>query len=222
MKAVILAAGVGTRLGRPFPKSLSVLPDQTTILGRQIHLLREAGIREIIVVVGFKMTLIMEKYPDVLYCYNPLYYVTNTSKSLLAGLSHADDDTVWLNGDVVFEPEVLQRVCDHDGNAVAVNTDRCGEEEIKYRTDPEGRIVAISKTVSKAEGEAVGINRINRSHIGMFRTCLEECRDDDYFERAIEFMIERKGWFTAVDISGLKCTEVDFEEDWEQARSFFD
>ncbi len=41
MHAVILAAGVGTRLGRPFPKSLSILPTGEKILGRQIRLLRE-------------------------------------------------------------------------------------------------------------------------------------------------------------------------------------
>ena len=43
MKAVILAAGVGSRLGRPFPKTLSRLPGGETILGRQIRLLHKTG-----------------------------------------------------------------------------------------------------------------------------------------------------------------------------------
>ncbi len=47
MKAVILAADVGSRLGRPFPKCMSLLPDGEQILGRQIRLFHEVGIREI-------------------------------------------------------------------------------------------------------------------------------------------------------------------------------
>ncbi|BAH73474.1 NTP transferase domain-containing protein [Solidesulfovibrio magneticus] len=67
MKAIILAAGVGSRLGKPFPKALSQLPSGETIMGRQIRILRENGLSEIIVVVGFKMALLMEHFPSVLY-----------------------------------------------------------------------------------------------------------------------------------------------------------
>ena len=69
MKAVILAAGVGSRLGRPFPKSLSLLPDGERILGRQIRIFQQFGINEIFVVVGFKKELIMEEFPQVYYKY---------------------------------------------------------------------------------------------------------------------------------------------------------
>src|SRR6056297_2461183 len=101
MKAVLLAAGVGSRLGRPFPKSLVKLPGGERILGRQIRILREKGIRQIFVAVGFKMDLIMEEFPNVYYRYNPFYYITNTSKSLLCILEDLDDDVIWLNGDVI-------------------------------------------------------------------------------------------------------------------------
>ena len=65
MRAIILAAGVGSRLGNPFPKSLSLLPGGERILGRQIRIYRELGIKEITVVVGFKKELIMEEFPQV-------------------------------------------------------------------------------------------------------------------------------------------------------------
>jgi len=147
MKAIILAAGVGSRLGRPLPKSLAILPTGETILGRQIRIFREVGIREIIVVVGFKKTLVMEQHPKVYFTYNPLFYITNTSKSLLCAVQDIRDDVIWTNGDVVFDPDVLRKVVAAEHNVIAVDRKKCGAEEVKYATDDSGRITAISKNI---------------------------------------------------------------------------
>ncbi|TVM34445.1 NTP transferase domain-containing protein [Oceanidesulfovibrio marinus] len=221
MKAVILAAGVGSRLGRPFPKSLSILPTGETILGRQIRLFREAGVREIIVVVGFKKTLIMEQHPNVYYRYNPVFYITNTSKSLLCGLEDLDDDVLWVNGDVVFDPGVVQGVMATTHNVVAVDRKKCGEEEVKYRTDEDGRITAISKTIENGEGEAVGMNKVLAAHVPALARALARCEDQDYFERGLEYMIRDKVPFKPLDISEHRCIEVDFPEDWHAAQQMF-
>ena len=221
MRAVILAAGVGSRLGKPFPKSLSQLPTGESILGRQIRLLREQGIKEIIIVVGFKKEFIMEYFPNVFYSYNPLFYITNTSKSLLHVLEDLEDDVIWLNGDVIFDDVIINRVIQCPGNVVAVNSAHCGEEEVKYRTDQNGYLVEISKQVAKPQGEAVGINKISVQDINAFKECLRKCEDKDYFERGIEFLIEQGKQFKAVDISDCRCIEVDFQADWEVAVSLF-
>jgi choline kinase len=222
MHAVILAAGVGTRLGRPFPKSLSVLPSGERILGRQIRLLREAGVGAVTVVVGFKMALIMEEFPDVYYSYNPVFYVTNTSKSLLWALRRLDDDVLWMNGDVIFDPGVLPRLLNApEANYVCVDRKRCGEEEVKYRSDSRGRIIELSKRVQAPEGEALGINLMRRASLPLFVRCLEACADLDYFERGLEYMIEKGETALPLDISEYRCVEVDFAEDWEMARKMF-
>tara|TARA_B100000683_G_scaffold261884_1_gene288306 strand:+ start:245 stop:922 length:678 start_codon:yes stop_codon:yes gene_type:complete len=222
MKTVILAAGIGSRLSKPFPKSLSVLPYGETILGRQLRILRELGVNEIIIVVGFKMTLIMEHFPEVYYKYNPNYYITNTSKSLLCAISDIDDDVLWMNGDVVFDKAILKEVLDSRGeNLVCVDTKNCGEEEVKYNLNSEGYISEISKEVVKAKGEAVGINFMLRKDIPAFRDALVECKDTDYFEKGIEFFIEKGGSFKPMDISVHDCIEVDFEEDWVSAQKTF-
>ncbi len=222
MHAIILAAGVGTRLGRPFPKSLSVLPTGERILGRQIRLLREAGIDAITVVVGFKMALIMEEFPDVYYSYNPIFYVTNTSKSLAWGLRHLDDDLVWLNGDVVFDPEILRALLDAPrANIVCVDKKRCGEEEVKYASGPDGAITRISKQVEHPEGEALGINLMRQESLPAFKKGLAACEDMDYFERGLEHMIEAGEKLVPLDISAYRCVEVDFAADWELARQLF-
>lgn len=220
MKAVILAAGVGSRLGSPYPKSLSVLPSGERILERQIRIFRELGIREIHVVVGFKKTLLMEEFPEVLFRYNPVYYITNTSKSLLCGLRDLDDDVLWANGDVVYDPEVVQALLRGGGNAVAVNRTRCGAEEVKYRTDADNRIVAISKQVADPEGEALGINFVSRAGLPALVRTLTACADDDYFEKGLEMVIEETPYHS-VDISTYRCIEVDFEADLAEARRLF-
>lgn len=222
MQAVILAAGIGSRLGCPFPKSLSELPNGERILGRQIRLLKEAGIRAVHVVVGFKMTLLMEHFPDVFYCYNPAYYLTNTSKSLLCALKLLDDDVVWLNGDVVFDPAVLAEVLAGPAeNLVCVDKKRCGVEEVKYALDASGRIREISKIVADPQGEAVGINVVRRASLPRFVEMLDRCDDLDYFEMGLELLIREGGVVLPLDISAHRCIEVDFAEDWEAAKQLF-
>ncbi len=222
MQAVILAAGIGSRLGRPFPKCLSELPNGERILGRQIRLLKEAGVKTIHVVVGFKMTLVMEQFPEVFYCYNPLYYVTNTSKSLLCALRLLDDDVLWLNGDVVFEPALLaDLLAGPQENLVCVDKKRCGAEEVKYTLDAAGRIQELSKIVGNPQGEAVGVNLVRQKSLGHFVSMLERCDDLDYFEMGLELLIKDGGVVLPLDISAHRCIEVDFAEDWEAARKLF-
>jgi len=219
---VILAAGAGTRIGNQLPKCLMELPSGKTIIGNQIDILHERNIREIVVVVGFKKDIIMEKYPGVLYKYNPFYHMTNTSKSLMMALQSVDvGDTVWLNGDVFLEPEVLERVLSREGNVIAVNRSKCDDEEVKYRTDSQGRIVEISKAVEQAEGESVGVNKISAADFPRFLEGLNRCSDSDYFEKGIEICISEGMEFYPVDISNCKCIEVDFKEDFERVKDFF-
>jgi len=221
MKAIILAAGFGKRLSNQLPKCLIHLSGGKTIIGNQIEILKANGIKEIIVVVGFKKEFIMEEYPCVTYVYNRNYHITNTSKSLMAALESIDPtDVIWLNGDVFLQSEVVERVVAVTGNIIAVNKDKCGREEVKYRTDPSGRILRISKNILKAEGEAVGVNKIAKKDFARLLESLRECDDHDYFEKAIELCIAKGVEFRAVDISGYVCVEVDFKKDLEKIASF--
>lgn len=219
--AVTLVAGLGSRLGRPHPKCLTQLRDGETILGRQIRLLRQHGL-PIIAVVGFKLESILEAHPDVLFVYNPNYDTTNTSKSLLCALRRIEaQDVVWLNGDVVFDDRVLTRLLDHPESTVAVNSAQVGEEEVKYATDADGFVTRISKQVTEAAGESLGINVVRRDRLEAFKRALAEVQEQDYFEKAMELLIEQDARaFRAVDVSDLHCVEVDFEEDLRQANSF--
>ena len=221
MVAVILAAGVGSRLGRPLPKSLSFLPDGERIMGRQIRFFKESGIKRIYIVVGFKKSLIMEEYPDVFYVYNPIYYISNTSKSLFYGLKDLEDDVIWVNGDVIFDKSIIEMIIKEKGNVVAVNNLKCGKEEVKYRTNREGEIESISKNIEDGEGEALGINRISKKSLPDFLKALYECDNNDYFEKGIEKIIDKGITVKPLNVSVYRCIEVDFEEDYRKALEIF-
>lgn len=226
-EVVILAAGLGTRLGGPHPKPLTPLRSGRSIIRTQVDSLRDhfgPGLR-VTVVVGFKMDLLIEANPDVSFAYNEVYDSTNTSKSLLKALQLTGDSPVlWLNGDVVFDPALLSSVADGVRNGVSfvcVNTASVADEEIKYTVGPDGAIDALSKAVDDPLGEAVGINYVNAADKTALRERLSECDDTDYFERGIELAVAKDGLrFVPLDIGQYACVEVDFAEDLERANSF--
>ena len=218
MKAIILAAGIGSRLGNSNPKPLTKLNNGESILGRQVAYLSEyLGVTNIIAIVGYKKDLIMESFPNLLYVYNNFYDTTNTSKSLLAGINKIKNENVlWLNGDVVFEKELLPQIIKCSKSCMAVNTNSVGEEEIKYNIFDDGNIKEVSKTVSPALGEAVGINKLISSDLSLFKENLEKCDEQDYFEKALELSIQDGMKIMPVDINKYLCMEIDFEDDLEQ------
>jgi choline kinase len=227
-QVVILAAGMGTRLARPLPKPLTELRDGRSIMKQQIDNLKFAfaDTYRVMIVVGFKLEAIIERFPEATFVYNELYDQTNTSKSLLKALrASGDGGVLWMNGDVVFDPNVLTRVTplmDAGQSFVVVNTSKVSDEEVKYTLDADGFIDQLSKQVTPALGEAVGINFVSAADKAALIARLDEVGDQDYFERGIEFGIERDGLkFKAVDISDLYAVEVDFAEDLERANELF-
>jgi len=228
LQVVILAAGMGTRLGKPWPKPLTPLADGRSIMQQQLENVEKVFRNDArtTIVVGFKLEMIMEAHPNATFVYNENYDQTNTSKSLLKALRASQESGVlWMNGDVVFDPRVLERVSDRIRNEksfVCVNTSATAEEEVKYTVDSKGNINALSKQVKNALGEAVGINFISRHHKDAVIKYLDEVADNDYFERGLELAIEKVGVeIEPVDISDLFAVEVDFQADLDRANQNF-
>ena len=224
MKIIILAAGIGSRLGNPFPKPLTKLKNNKSIMQMMTENVSSLYSLDLVnLVVGFKKDLIMESFPNLTYIYNQYFDQTNTAKSLLKAIKKNKDHSIlWMNGDIVFDKNILLKLkeyIDKDVSFVAVNTSKVAEEEVKY-TLKGNYINELSKTVENGLGEAVGINFISSEYIDSFIKRLEECDDNDYFERALEVAIEKDGFkIKPVDISEFNCIEIDFEEDLKNANN---
>jgi choline kinase len=224
---VILAAGMGSRLGRSLPKPLTELSDGRTIMQQQFDNIHQAFGRNALVtiVVGYKLEHIIEAHPEASFVYNEQYDQTNTSKSLMRALqASAPGGVLWMNGDVVFDPTALERAAAlvaRDQSFVSVNTAKVSDEEVKYTIDAEGYIHKLSKTVSGGLGEAVGINYISRDDKSVLLHHLKRVDDQDYYERGLELAIEHDRLLVEpVDISDLYAVEIDFAEDLERANLF--
>lgn len=230
-EVVILAAGLGSRLGRGHPKCLTVLSDGRSILHQQIanikHVLPDAKIS---IVVGFQAENVIEHAPENIFVNNSDYDVTNTSKSLLRALKSIKKKkhVLWLNGDVVFDKEILVKALpyiEQGQSFVTVDTSTVSDEEIKYTVNREGFIEKLSKIVptDKALGEAVGINFIAAKDKEVFMKWLNKVEDQDYFEKGLEEAIRVDNLLIEpLDISdsGFNAIEVDFEEDLKKANLY--
>ncbi|WP_022881270.1 phosphocholine cytidylyltransferase family protein [Gryllotalpicola ginsengisoli] len=230
-QVVILAAGMGSRLGRALPKSLTELVDGRTIMRQQFDNIETAFGKDakVTIVVGYRAEDIVERFGDrAQFVYNEKYDQTNTSKSLLRALRASNKGGVlWMNGDVVFDPQALVRAKEfvaRDQSFVTVNTSKVSDEEVKYTVGAEGYIDQLSKQVDTAValGEAVGINYISSRDKASFIRSLDKVDAQDYFEAGLELSIAKDRILVEpMDISDLYAVEVDFAEDLERANGLF-
>lgn len=220
MKIIILAAGIGSRLDleKPAPKTLTKLNNNQTILETQLSTLSQyLSLQDVIVAVGFHYEEVIGAYPDLLYSYNPDFRTQNTAKSLLRAARKVKDDLLFLNGDLIFHPHALKSLLNYKNNSVLVAPGICGEEEIKYKIDKEGNITEISKQTKNGAGEAVGLNFIKKEDLPLFLFHLEQCQENDYFEKAMEKSLQEGVKFQAIPIARRHACEIDFPEDLKHA-----
>lgn len=122
MKAVILAAGQGTRLNKytkGLPKGMLSFMGKT-VIGRQIELYRSCGIDDIIIVRGYERDKI--KYEGIKYYDNVRYADTNMVESLMTAEEEFDTDIIISYSDIIFEKSLLKKMIQAAGDyAVAVD-----------------------------------------------------------------------------------------------------
>lgn len=234
MIGVVLVAGVSRRLfplTEHRPKCLLEVGDRT-IFDYQMEALKSVGVKEVCLILGYRREQILEhaerNHPELRFrgVVNHHYFETNTAKSLwTAGKHFLDRDMILLNGDVLFDREVIKRVAEGDYPAnMAVEAKPCGDEEVKVVVDDERRIHEIGKEIdpSRTLGEYIGVARFTAPFTNTLFRALDELRSKKegpqaYYELAIENILEDQH-AQAIDVTGLPCVEIDFPEDYQRAR----
>lgn len=238
MKAVILAAGRGSRISAisgGLPKSLLPLGD-TTLLGHSLRLMARSGISEAVVVTGYERRAVAEharrNWPGTLrVVYNPHFASTNVLYSLWLALPCIGrEDFLFLHGDTVFSAEVLTRTLrENPGAEMLLPVDRhpCGDEEMKVRI-ADGNVRLITKLMppEEADGEFLGLARVSGSLTEKIREKAENIFEEGdftaFFELALQRLIDEDSLRVPVcDVTGLAWREVDFPEDYAAARALF-
>jgi len=240
MKAIILAAGIGSRI-RPAtdncPKSLLRIGNKT-ILEMMISHIQDCNINEIVFVTGYLENQIKEyvknNNPDLkaYFVTNEKYTETNTGFSLLLAKDFiADSDFIKFDADIVFNKDILKKLieCSYE-NALCIDKDiHLDTEEIKVIIDDKNKIIKANKTIEpeKAIGESIGIEKIGKKTAKLLFQELEEMMKDKnnhqkYYEAAYEKLIKKGEFFYALDITELEWVEIDTKEDFDLAKRIFD
>ena len=231
VKAVILAAGRGTRL-EPLTLELpkcAVPVGGVPIVDRMIARLGEAGIDDIIVVTGH-LREVLERHlaasadpraRAATLVYNEHYHDWGNFYSLLVAREAIGGDSfVKLDADVVLDGGVLPALLAADGPGVLAidRSPTLGDEEMKARVE-DGRVVELNKRMAPARalGESIGVERIDAEIApliweGLARL-IELGETDEYYERAYELLMRDGVEFGYADITRCTWTEVDNQAD---------
>jgi choline kinase len=238
MKAVLLAAGMGSRLlplTAEIPKPLVKVGGRPLLL-RTIDRLAAAGVRgrDVIVVGGYREDVLRKTLADAglaaQVVTNPRYADWNNFWSLyVAREAVGDDDFLQMDGDLLLDDQVLPRLLAAPGPgavAVAVDPDADAEAMKVAVTGPDRRIVAFSKTLAPgtALGESIGIARIDAALGPAVFTELKALADEgltnEYYETAYERLARRgAGPFLPVDVADCMAFEIDDHADLARAEA---
>ena len=201
MKAIVLCAGKGGRL-RPLtentPKCLLEIGPKT-ILERILESLVRAGIRETLLVVGFRQDRVRELARNkgiggLDFIVNERFESTNTAHSLHLALGRMDSDFMLINGDVLFDGSILRDLVRHpQPNCVVVDRRiRLAAEEVKVQA-LDGSVLKIGKDLKPEEslGEAIGINKFSRAVIPALSAVFKDLERNGEFHHYFEVGIDR-------------------------------
>jgi choline kinase len=235
VKAIILAAGRGTRLEpltNEIPKAL-VPVGGVPLIDRMAARIGEAGLDEIVIVTGHGHDAVERhvkessdpRLAEAHLVFNKHYADRGNYYSLLVAQDLVwDQDFVALDGDALLGPEILPKLLDAEGELILA-VDRSvelGAEEMKVKI-ADDQVVALSKKLrpKKASGEFIGVERINAPMIptvfDQLRQMEEDDEHDEYYERAFERMMAQGVEIHYADVSGCVWAEIDDAADLERA-----
>ena len=131
MKALILNSGLGHRMGvltSEHPKCMTEISSKETILSRQLRLIADAGIEEVVMTTGY-FDEVLVKYCHSLdlplrftFVNNPIYDRTNYIYSIYCAKDSLDDDIILMHGDLVFESSVFDAVVGSPDSCMTVSS----------------------------------------------------------------------------------------------------
>jgi choline kinase len=240
-RALILAAGVGRRLGengsdRPhLPKALLDFAGKS-LLSRHISILRQLGVADITVVTGFGAEHIsaalaaLDQGPPITTVVNPDFR-EGSVVSLWAGrvVLRSGAPVLLMDADVLYDTRLMARLLDSTiSNCLLLDREiEPGDEPVKLCVR-DGQIVDFRKVPAEPHewyGESVGFFRFSPAAAAELADRAEEYvntgRRLTEYEEPIRDMIiaSAAGRFGFEDITGLPWTEIDFPEDVVKARA---
>ena len=231
MKALILNSGRGSRMGvltSEHPKCMTEISAHDTILSRQLKLIAEAGIEEVVITTGYYDSVLVN-YCNSLdlplhftFVKNPIYDQTNYIYSVYCAKEYLDDDFIFMHGDLVFEGEVFDRVVASPFSCMTVSsTLPLPEKDFKAKV-VDGKVIAVGVDIFNEAMEAQAFYKLYKDDWNVWlNKIVEFCESDHRNVYAENAMNELNGAanIAALDVHNLLCAEIDNPEDLAIVRS---
>jgi choline kinase len=230
MKAVILSAGQGSRLlplTADRPKCLLPL-DGRTLIEWQIATLRRCGVGDIVVVLGFRAAMVEEllaglRGPELAIrtVFNPFFGVADNLGSCWLARHEMDGDFLIVNGDTLFEAEVLRRLLASPPAPITVTIDRKASYDADdMKVQVEGtRLLDIGKALppDRVNGESIGLLLFRGDGPRLFREAVDRAMHSHegltWWYLKVIGQLARSHQVETLSIQGLSWGEVDYPAD---------
>ncbi|MGH2752244.1 MAG: NTP transferase domain-containing protein [Actinomycetota bacterium] len=226
LRAAVLAAGRGVRMGGAKPKTILTLNDHEPLLHYLLEGLRKAGIDDLMVVTGFMpeaiTAFVAEHWGDegVGYIRNPRYADWGNFHSARLAMDQSQGfDLMIVNCDIVIHPEVFTRVIESPGDLVLAVEERYGLDTEDMRVRLEGRRVTdIGKDLEKqfSAAEFCGVSLLREHAQTLYREVATEVEwrrsSHLYYEDVYRQMLDRVD-ARAAEVRPGEYAEVDTPDD---------
>ncbi len=173
MKAIILAAGEGTRL-KPLtnnkPKCLVELFGKP-LINHTVELFQKCGISDITIVTGYMSNMI--DLPNVSYRHNKNYDSTNMIETLFCAREKLENSIIISYADIVFEQSVLQKLIDsEDDSSVVIDSDWEKYWKLRFGNpldDAESLILDEQNFIKNIGQKTQTLSEIQGQYIGLMK-----------------------------------------------------
>jgi L-glutamine-phosphate cytidylyltransferase len=224
MKAVILAAGQGTRIRSvhgEHPKCL-IEVDNTTILDHQLEALSKAGINDVAIVVGYEkeqiINHVVSRTPSqsqrIHFIENPAFAITNNIYSLWLAFEWLNGDSfIVLNADVIFDADILNTAGSYA--PISMIVDPLWRDETMKVIIHGDRVTQMSKKISRERfsGTYIGITIFSKAIQARFfdkiRTLISAGRVNEFFNTAVQELVDEGVHVGYTSTDGLAWAEID-------------
>ena len=241
--AVVLCAGTGSRIKNFTKKPKSLLKiGSKTIIERTILSLKKNNVKNIIIVTGYKSTLLKKEILKFLSAGLKIKFIKNKNPtkfgntySLYLGIKSLSQNTIILDGDVVYEEKLIDNLQNQNKDRLVVGQGSMHDIECaKTLVDKKG---CVRKTVDKRSlynyekrkykfiGEAVGLIKISKESIHKFKSlCKSFLKKDTYklnWEHFINYYTIDNYLYPYKISNNLKWIEIDTYSDYKRAKKIF-
>ncbi|RKS05477.1 choline kinase [Nocardiopsis sp. Huas11] len=237
MLGMVLAAGAGRRL-RPYtdtlPKALVPVDGETTIMDISLRNLAAAGLKDVVVVVGYRAEAVEERKEalerrhgvNLTLCYNDKAEEWNNAYSLWTAREFFSEGVLLVNGDTVHPVSVEETLLGARGPELLLAVDNVkslADEEMKVTLDEGGHVSTITKLMdpATAAGEYIGATLIESTLDARLADALKATWERDpqlYYEDGYQELVNRGEKVAVAPIGKVDWVEVDNHDDLAKAR----